>query len=213
MNLRDEEKQKLDQLLSDLSVLGSLQGFRYFQPWLRGREEILLTVVNDDLSWLPPRSPGSLSSETLYHLPTCSSDQSTPRCGGVAHCVGRGQHLCFSAPEEPPGCGLYLPEVPSSSGEVALIRSSGQFFPQFVAARTSGKLVVFLCLGGAGGPHTSSRSHPAGSKGAEPHQEPDLTMCSPDLKIYPGYRGPVVSPPPQTPNNVCIPVIRHGLRM
>ncbi|XP_072905071.1 uncharacterized protein [Hemitrygon akajei] len=27
------------------------EGFRYFQPWLRGREELLLSVVNKDLSW------------------------------------------------------------------------------------------------------------------------------------------------------------------
>lgn len=25
------------------------QGFKYFQPWLRGKEELLLTVVNEDL--------------------------------------------------------------------------------------------------------------------------------------------------------------------
>ncbi|XP_044138831.1 uncharacterized protein LOC122929355 isoform X1 [Bufo gargarizans] len=83
MNLRDEEKQKLDNFLTDLSLLGSLQGFRYFQPWLRGREEILLTVVNEDLSCPPPPSPGSVSSEISYHLPTCSSDQSTPRGSGL----------------------------------------------------------------------------------------------------------------------------------
>lgn len=27
----------------------SLQGFYYFQPWLRGKEELLLTVLNEDL--------------------------------------------------------------------------------------------------------------------------------------------------------------------
>ncbi|GCC40428.1 hypothetical protein chiPu_0024062, partial [Chiloscyllium punctatum] len=44
-------------LLSFLS-----QGFRYFQPWLRGREELLLTVVNEDSSWRSASFPGSLVS-------------------------------------------------------------------------------------------------------------------------------------------------------
>ncbi|KAJ3585771.1 hypothetical protein NHX12_014489 [Muraenolepis orangiensis] len=43
-----EQKRKLQHFLTDLASLGSLQGFRYFQPWLRGREELLLTVVNED---------------------------------------------------------------------------------------------------------------------------------------------------------------------
>ncbi|XP_059831163.1 uncharacterized protein si:dkey-19b23.7 isoform X3 [Hypanus sabinus] len=43
--------QQLQDFLGDLLILGSLQGFRYFQPWLRGREELLLSVVNKDLSW------------------------------------------------------------------------------------------------------------------------------------------------------------------
>ncbi|KAG9346356.1 hypothetical protein JZ751_006667 [Albula glossodonta] len=44
-----EQRRKLQYFLSDLAILGSLQGFRYFQPWLRGREELLLTIVNEDL--------------------------------------------------------------------------------------------------------------------------------------------------------------------
>uniref|UniRef100_A0A3P8SAJ4 Si:dkey-19b23.7 n=1 Tax=Amphiprion percula TaxID=161767 RepID=A0A3P8SAJ4_AMPPE len=44
-----EQKRKLQHFLSDLALLGSLQGFKYFQPWLRGKEELLLTVVNEDL--------------------------------------------------------------------------------------------------------------------------------------------------------------------
>ncbi|CDQ97008.1 unnamed protein product [Oncorhynchus mykiss] len=44
-----EQRKKLQHFLTDLALLGSLQGFRYFQPWLRGREELLLTVVNEDL--------------------------------------------------------------------------------------------------------------------------------------------------------------------
>ncbi len=30
-------------------ILFLSQGFKYFQPWLRGKEELLLTVVNEDL--------------------------------------------------------------------------------------------------------------------------------------------------------------------
>uniref|UniRef100_A0A673H981 Uncharacterized LOC107738067 n=1 Tax=Sinocyclocheilus rhinocerous TaxID=307959 RepID=A0A673H981_9TELE len=44
-----EQRARLQHFLSELAILGSLQGFHYFQPWLRGREELLLTVVNDDL--------------------------------------------------------------------------------------------------------------------------------------------------------------------
>uniref|UniRef100_A0A3B5L055 Si:dkey-19b23.7 n=1 Tax=Xiphophorus couchianus TaxID=32473 RepID=A0A3B5L055_9TELE len=44
-----EQKRKLQHFLNDLALLGSLQGFKYFQPWLRGKEELLLTVVNEDL--------------------------------------------------------------------------------------------------------------------------------------------------------------------
>lgn len=70
-----EQKRKLQHFLGDLALLGSLQvwphqhararsahlsqnhkitllplqGFKYFQPWLRGKEELLLTVVNEDL--------------------------------------------------------------------------------------------------------------------------------------------------------------------
>uniref|UniRef100_A0A3B3ZZS6 DUF7886 domain-containing protein n=1 Tax=Periophthalmus magnuspinnatus TaxID=409849 RepID=A0A3B3ZZS6_9GOBI len=50
-----EQKRRLQHFLADLALLGSLQGFKYFQPWLRGKEELLLTVVNEDL--LLPASP------------------------------------------------------------------------------------------------------------------------------------------------------------
>ncbi|XP_043539401.1 uncharacterized protein si:dkey-19b23.7 [Chiloscyllium plagiosum] len=53
---------KIQEFLADLVALGSLQGFRYFQPWLRGREELLLTVVNEDSSWRSASFPGSLVS-------------------------------------------------------------------------------------------------------------------------------------------------------
>ncbi|XP_078389903.1 uncharacterized protein LOC144671759 [Cetorhinus maximus] len=55
-----KEMKKLQEFLGDLVTLGSLQGFRYFQPWLRGREELLLTVVNEDVSWRLASLPRSL---------------------------------------------------------------------------------------------------------------------------------------------------------
>uniref|UniRef100_A0A3B3TNF9 Si:dkey-19b23.7 n=1 Tax=Poecilia latipinna TaxID=48699 RepID=A0A3B3TNF9_9TELE len=59
-------KRKLQHFLNDLALLGSLQGFKYFQPWLRGKEELLLTVVNEDLvTWAAgaaPPCPGSLGA-------------------------------------------------------------------------------------------------------------------------------------------------------
>lgn len=36
-------------LLLQITRVFVLQGFKYFQPWLRGKEELLLTVVNEDL--------------------------------------------------------------------------------------------------------------------------------------------------------------------
>lgn len=36
-------------MLVESYVLCVAQGFKYFQPWLRGKEELLLTVVNEDL--------------------------------------------------------------------------------------------------------------------------------------------------------------------
>ncbi|XP_067879710.1 uncharacterized protein si:dkey-19b23.7 [Heterodontus francisci] len=57
---KTKEVKKLQEFLGDMVVLGSLQGFRYFQPWLRGREELLLTVVNEDVSWRSASFPGSL---------------------------------------------------------------------------------------------------------------------------------------------------------
>ncbi|KAB5579312.1 hypothetical protein PHYPO_G00193640 [Pangasianodon hypophthalmus] len=65
---------RLQHFLSDLAILGSLQGFLYFQPWLRGKEELLLTVVNEDLGWPSPGFPASVASSCTS--PTCSSSYS-----------------------------------------------------------------------------------------------------------------------------------------
>ncbi|KAG1959280.1 uncharacterized protein si:dkey-19b23.7 [Pimephales promelas] len=69
-----EHRTRLQHFLSELAILGSLQGFHYFQPWLRGREELLLTVVNDDSRW---RSPGfAVSVASTFTSSTCSSSYS-----------------------------------------------------------------------------------------------------------------------------------------
>ncbi|XP_076145862.1 uncharacterized protein LOC143128067 [Alosa pseudoharengus] len=68
--LDNEQRKRLQHFQSDLAILGSLQGFRYFQPWLRGREELLLTIVNEDQGW---QSPGFLVSAASSSLSSCSS--------------------------------------------------------------------------------------------------------------------------------------------
>ncbi|GAA6069346.1 uncharacterized protein si:dkey-19b23.7 isoform X1 [Tachysurus ichikawai] len=68
------QKARLQHFLSDLAILASLQGFHYFQPWLRGKEELLLTVVNEDLRWPAPGFPASVASSCTS--PTCSSTYS-----------------------------------------------------------------------------------------------------------------------------------------
>lgn len=73
-----EQKRRLHHFLSDLALLGSLQGFKYFQPWLRGKEELLLTVVNEDLGWRSPayvvsRASTSSSSSSSEASPSSSS--------------------------------------------------------------------------------------------------------------------------------------------
>ncbi|XP_076829429.1 uncharacterized protein LOC143475461 isoform X2 [Brachyhypopomus gauderio] len=70
-NKEREQKRRLQHFLSDLAILGSLQGFCYFQPWLRGKEELLLTVVNEDLGWRSPGFPVSVASS--FTSSTCSS--------------------------------------------------------------------------------------------------------------------------------------------
>ncbi|XP_060887978.1 uncharacterized protein si:dkey-19b23.7 [Labrus mixtus] len=72
-----EQRRKLHHFLSDLALLGSLQGFKYFQPWLRGKEELLLTVVNEDLGW---RSPGFAVSRASSFTSTnsCNSSNVSP---------------------------------------------------------------------------------------------------------------------------------------
>ncbi|TNN71930.1 hypothetical protein EYF80_017718 [Liparis tanakae] len=79
-----EQRKRLQHFLSDLALLGSLQGFKYFQPWLRGKEELLLTVVNEDLGW---RSPG-------FAVSRASSYSSTSSCIRVWDVISELVCLC-----------------------------------------------------------------------------------------------------------------------
>ncbi|XP_046905182.1 uncharacterized protein si:dkey-19b23.7 [Hypomesus transpacificus] len=82
-----EQRRKLQLFLTDLALLGSLQGFRYFQPWLRGREELLLTVVNEDLGW---RSPG-------FAVSAASSDSSSSRTSSSSSTYSLASHASNNA--------------------------------------------------------------------------------------------------------------------
>lgn len=73
-----EQKRKLQHFLSDLALLGSLQGFKYFQPWLRGKEELLLTVVNEDLGWRSPGFVVSRASSSASATSSCNSSNVSP---------------------------------------------------------------------------------------------------------------------------------------
>ncbi|XP_069025915.1 uncharacterized protein [Embiotoca jacksoni] len=95
-----EQKRKLQHFLSDLALLGSLQvgGFKYFQPWLRGKEELLLTVVNEDLGW---RSPGFVVSRASSYSSTssCNSSDVSPSSSSLSLASRSSSPL----PGEPPG--------------------------------------------------------------------------------------------------------------
>ncbi|XP_062239698.1 uncharacterized protein si:dkey-19b23.7 [Platichthys flesus] len=73
-----EQKRKLQHFLGDLALLGSLQGFKYFQPWLRGKEELLLTVVNEDLGWRSPGFAVSRASSFSSSSGSSSSSEASP---------------------------------------------------------------------------------------------------------------------------------------
>ncbi|XP_059891569.1 uncharacterized protein si:dkey-19b23.7 [Gadus macrocephalus] len=82
-----EQKRKLQHFLTDLALLGSLQGFRYFQPWLRGKEELLLTVVNEDPG---RRSPGFVVSRASSGSSAASSTDCSPSSSSVSVEEGDG---------------------------------------------------------------------------------------------------------------------------
>ncbi|KAK9524799.1 hypothetical protein VZT92_017165 [Zoarces viviparus] len=96
-----EQRRKLQHFLGDLALLGSLQGFKYFQPWLRGKEELLLTVVNEDLGW---RSTGFVvsrasSSSSSSSSSSCNSSDVSPSSTSPS-LDSRGSS---PLPGEPPG--------------------------------------------------------------------------------------------------------------
>ncbi|KAM3850509.1 epididymis-specific alpha-mannosidase [Diretmus argenteus] len=73
-------------------------GFKYFQPWLRGKEELLLTVVNEDLGW---RSPGFAVSRASSYSSTssCNSSDVSPSSSSLSLASRTSSPL----PGEPPG--------------------------------------------------------------------------------------------------------------
>uniref|UniRef100_A0A673M824 Si:dkey-19b23.7 n=1 Tax=Sinocyclocheilus rhinocerous TaxID=307959 RepID=A0A673M824_9TELE len=113
---------KLQHFLSELAILGSLQGFHYFQPWLRGREELLLTVVNDDLvgflllclslfifsltlfymEKLNVRGPDTLVKDTPMKLNSITDWVSTSQGTHVWDMVSKLVGLCTMPPPDNP---------------------------------------------------------------------------------------------------------------
>uniref|UniRef100_A0A3P9IXJ8 Si:dkey-19b23.7 n=1 Tax=Oryzias latipes TaxID=8090 RepID=A0A3P9IXJ8_ORYLA len=104
-----ETKRKLQHFLNDLALLGSLQGFKYFQPWLRGKEELLLTVVNEDLVSVYSPSLASGSSSPVPGDP--EGPQSPPQLSKKHIFLGRKfseEHLLPASPSEGE---IAIPEV------------------------------------------------------------------------------------------------------
>lgn len=113
-----EQKKRLQHFLSELAILGSLQGFHYFQPWLRGREELLLTVVNEDLRW---RSPGfAVSVASNFTSTTCSSSYSLDSDYASSPLAGEGT-LLQAKEKTPPSTQQ---QTPSRSGDSHLLPAS-----------------------------------------------------------------------------------------
>ncbi|XP_051900712.1 uncharacterized protein si:dkey-19b23.7 [Pristis pectinata] len=107
-----ESLKKLQDFLGDLMILGSLQGFRYFRPWVRGREELLLFVVNKDLSWQTARCPRSrIASPAEGHgVAWVPLDDRSPqsqkrilRAGNLVNWTGAMNSTPAKTPA--PGCG------------------------------------------------------------------------------------------------------------
>ncbi|XP_074479177.1 uncharacterized protein LOC141760363 [Sebastes fasciatus] len=94
-----EQRRKLQHFLSDLALLGSLQGFKYFQPWLRGKEELLLTVVNEDLGWRSPGFVVSRASSYSSNSSSCNSSDVSPSSSSPSLASRSSSPL----PGEPPG--------------------------------------------------------------------------------------------------------------
>ncbi|KAI5104254.1 hypothetical protein C0J45_5880 [Silurus meridionalis] len=98
-------------------MLGSLQGFYYFQPWMRGKEELLLNVVNEDLRWPSPGFPASLVSSCTS--PTCSSSYSLDSYYESSPLPGEGPQ-----PQPRPQSPQVSQQQPSRSNDLHLLPAS-----------------------------------------------------------------------------------------
>jgi len=45
----DELQGKLDHFLAELLILGTVKGFKHFVTYIRGKEELLISVVNSPM--------------------------------------------------------------------------------------------------------------------------------------------------------------------
>ncbi|KAI5609916.1 hypothetical protein C0J50_5588, partial [Silurus asotus] len=115
--METHQKTRLQRFLSDLAMLGSLQGFYYFQPWMRGKEELLLNVVNEDLRWPSPGFPASLVSSCTS--PTCSSSYSLDSYYDSSPLPGEGPQ-----PQPRPQSPQVSQQQPSRSNDLHLLPAS-----------------------------------------------------------------------------------------
>ncbi|XP_029113433.1 uncharacterized protein LOC114912137 isoform X1 [Scleropages formosus] len=109
-----DQRKRLAHFLSDLAVLGSLQGFRYFQPWLRGREELLLTVVNEDKGWCSPGFPVSAASSFSSSSSGSSGSPEASRSSSAAVSPPLSASRCQEAhllPASPSEKEIAVPEM------------------------------------------------------------------------------------------------------
>eukprot|EP00039_Didymoeca_costata_P015276 m.257118 g.257118 ORF g.257118 m.257118 type:complete len:247 (-) comp16189_c0_seq4:1760-2500(-) len=63
MATEKERKAKLQQFASDMLKVGTVKGFKYFRFDIRGKEELLITVMNQPRSITPMVSPNTSQSE------------------------------------------------------------------------------------------------------------------------------------------------------
>uniref|UniRef100_A0A3Q2QU08 Si:dkey-19b23.7 n=1 Tax=Fundulus heteroclitus TaxID=8078 RepID=A0A3Q2QU08_FUNHE len=100
-----EQKRKLQHFLNDLALLGSLQGFKYFQPWLRGKEELLLTVLSSARGASRPARPSP--SEGEIAVPVSASSRSTSPSSHLSYALNTFRSSC-SFPQQEVNCTLFL---------------------------------------------------------------------------------------------------------
>ncbi|XP_056317188.1 uncharacterized protein si:dkey-19b23.7 [Danio aesculapii] len=116
-----QQRTKLQHFLSELAILGSLQGFQYFQPWLRGREELLLTVVNDDLRWRSPGFPVSVAStftsSTFSSSYSLDSDYASSPLAGEEPVPQQQQQTPEATPQQTPSRNVDSHLLPASPSE------------------------------------------------------------------------------------------------